>query len=101
MLTGATILLSMLLSAPAFADAEAEQTAKNLCAGCHGPAGISTNPLWPNLAGQKAGYTAKQLRDYRDGIRVDPSMNGISQPLTDAQITKLAELYAKLPAAGE
>ena len=23
------------------------------CSGCHGANGISANPLWPNLAGQK------------------------------------------------
>ena len=81
-------------------DAAAGKGKFAVCAGCHGPTGISTNPLWPNLAGQKAEYAAKQLRDYRDGTRVDPSMNGLSAPLTDAQIEALAEYYAKLPAGG-
>ncbi len=27
----------------------ATDKAETLCAGCHGPEGISTNPLWPNL----------------------------------------------------
>lgn len=83
---------------PVLADAEAEQTAKNLCAGCHGPQGISTNPLWPNIAGQKDQYAAKQLRAFRDGTRIDPSMNGLSQTLTDAQIDALAAHYARMPA---
>ena len=94
----AAILLSALLSMPALADAEAEQTAKNMCAGCHGPAGISTNPLWPNIAGQKDQYAVKQLRAFRDGTRTDPVMNGLSQGLTDAQIDALAAYYSKLPA---
>jgi cytochrome c553 len=93
-------LLPLMLSLPALAESEAEQTAKNLCAGCHGPDGISTNPLWPNLAGQKDQYTAKQLQAYRDGTRVDPNMNGISQTLTDAQIDALAAYYAKQPGGG-
>jgi len=93
-------LLPMMLSMPTLAESEAEQTAKNLCAGCHGPNGISTNPLWPNLAGQKADYTAKQLRAYRDGTRPDPNMFGISQTLTDAQIEALAAYYAKQPCEG-
>jgi cytochrome c553 len=82
------------------ADTEAEQMAKTLCAGCHGPTGISTNPLWPNLAGQHAAYTAKQLRDFRDGAREDPNMSGLSQTLTDRQIEALAAYYAELPEQG-
>ena len=93
-------LLAMMLSMPAYADAESEQTAKTLCAGCHGPYGISTNPIWPNLAGQKAEYTAIQLRAYRDGTRSDPNMSGLTAPLSDAQIQALAEYYAKLPGGG-
>jgi cytochrome c553 len=96
----AAAILPMLVSWSAQAETEAEQTAKNLCAGCHGPTGISTNPLWPNLAGQQDQYTAKQLRAYRDGTRSDPTMSGISQPLTDAQIDALAAYYAKQPADG-
>jgi cytochrome c553 len=76
------------------ADADAVQMAKNLCAGCHGPQGVSTNELWPNLAGQKAGYTAKQLRAYRDGTRTDPNMSGLSMTLTDELIDHLAAYYA-------
>lgn len=88
--------LSLTVGAPAFADADAIQTAKNLCAGCHGPTGISTNELWPNLAGQKAAYTAKQLKAYRDGTRSDPNMSGLSSTLTDEEIEELAEYYANL-----
>lgn len=88
--------LAITLSSGMAADADAEQMAKTLCAGCHGPQGISTNELWPNLAGQKAGYTAQQLRAYRDGTRNDPNMNGLSSTLTDEQIENLADYYARL-----
>jgi len=95
----AAIIGCIVLGQPALADADAEQTAKNLCAGCHGPDGVSTNPLWPNIAGQKAQYTAKQLMAFRAGTRADPSMNGLSQTLSDAQIDALAAYYASMPAA--
>jgi cytochrome c553 len=88
--------LLLLAGMPVHANDEAEQTAKTLCAGCHGPAGISTNDLWPNLAGQKAGYTAQQLKAYRDATRVDVNMNGLVQNFTDEQIAALAAYYAKL-----
>jgi cytochrome c553 len=35
-----------------------------LCQGCHGEDGNSTDPIIPKLAGQYANYIAKQLRNY-------------------------------------
>jgi cytochrome c553 len=96
----AVLCSTALFSTAVIADAAAEQTAKNLCAGCHGPNGISTNPLWPNLAGQKAEYAAKQLRAFRDGTRTDPVMNPLSVQLTDAQIDALAVYYSRMPGGG-
>ena len=93
-------LITLSAAGLANADTEAEQMARTLCAGCHGPTGISTNPLWPNLAGQQSDYTAKQLRDYRDGKREDPNMNSLTLTLTDQQIKALADYYAKLPDRG-
>ncbi|MFW2403989.1 MAG: c-type cytochrome [Gammaproteobacteria bacterium] len=92
-------IVATLLMTPAMAESEAEQLARTLCAGCHGPYGISTNDLWPNLAGQKAGYTAKQLRDYRDGNRNDPNMNALVQTFSDTQIEEMAAYYARQPAS--
>jgi len=88
--------LSLSASCVFAADADAVQMAKNLCAGCHGPQGVSTNELWPNIAGQKAGYTAKQLRAYRDGTRTDPNMTALSSALTDELIEDLAAFYATM-----
>lgn len=97
----ATMAITLLCdTGSALADADAEQMAKNVCAGCHGPDGISTNPLWPNLAGQKAPYLAKALHDFRDGTRTDPNMSSLSKTLSDEQIKELAAYYAKLPAGG-
>ena len=66
------------------------------CAGCHGPDGISANPLWPNLAGQKAAYLVKQLKAFRDGARQDPMMSAMARPLSDADIENLARYYSSL-----
>ena len=55
------------------ADGKADYAALG-CAGCHGAAGISASPIWPNLAGQKAAYTVKQLKDFQSGARKDASM---------------------------
>jgi len=66
------------------------------CAGCHGAQGISSNPLWPNLAGQQAGYLVKQLVAFRDGSRSDPMMTLMARPLTDTDIQNLAAWYSSL-----
>jgi cytochrome c553 len=93
-----TLPVLALISLPAFAggDAAAGKAKAGVCAGCHGPNGISTNPMWPSLAGQKEQYLAKQMRDFRDGKRADPVMGPMAQGLSDADIENLAAYYAGL-----
>lgn len=78
------------------ADAAAGKAKSATCAGCHGPAGVSANPLWPNLAGQKAAYLAKQMKAFRDGERKDPMMSPMAKPLSDTDIENLAAYYSSL-----
>ena len=96
----AIAILAMILSAPAFAagDAAAGKAKSTVCAACHGPAGISTAPIWPNLAGQKEAYLVKQMKDYRDGKRQDASMAPMVMNLTDQDIEDLAAFYSSQPA---
>jgi cytochrome c553 len=71
-----------------------------VCASCHGPVGISPVPSYPNIAGQKALYLEYALRRYRTGERGGDQagmMYTVTQPLTDADITELANYYASLP----
>lgn len=77
-------------------DATAGKAKSATCAGCHGPAGISNNPLWPNLAGQKEAYLVKQMKAFRDGTRTDPMMAPMAKPLTDEDIANLATYYSGL-----
>jgi cytochrome c553 len=62
------------------------------CAACHGPAGAGNGPAgFPALAGQNAGYTALQLRAYRDGSRATDEgygqmMRGIAAAMSDEDI---------------
>lgn len=64
------------------------------CAACHGAAGVSSNPQWPSLAGQKAGYLATQIRAFRDGDRVNALMAPMMVGITDKDIVDLASYYA-------
>jgi len=95
--TAAALSLGALLTTTAFAgDVAAGKAKAMMCAGCHGPAGISNNDMWPNLAGQKEGYLASALRDYRSGARANPMMTGMAKPLSDADIANLAAYFASL-----
>jgi len=94
--TAALALLGVVGSAQA-ADAAAGKAKFGVCAGCHGPAGVSANPMWPNLAGQKDAYVKKQLHAFRDGTRKDPLMSPMAKPLSDADIDNLAAYVSSLP----
>jgi cytochrome c553 len=100
LILAALAVFSVSLDAAAGDAKAAADKARTLCAGCHGPNGVSTNPLWPNLAGQQAGYLAKAMHDYKGGQRNDPVMSGIAGTLTDAEMDDLAAYFAALPPDG-
>ena len=78
------------------ADIAAGKAKSATCAACHGANGIANIPMYPNLAGQKAMYTAKQLKAFRDGSRKDPVMAGMAKNLSDADIANLSAYYESL-----
>ena len=95
----ATVSSLLLVSANvgmAAGDAAAGKAKAATCAGCHGANGISSNPLWPNLAGQKDAYLVKQMKAFRDGSRNDPMMSPMAKPLSDADIDNLAAYFSSL-----
>jgi len=66
------------------------------CGGCHGADGNSANPSWPKLAGQHAGYIAKQLADFKAGKkRSDPLMVGQVASLSSQDMADIAAYFAK------
>jgi cytochrome c553 len=75
-------------------DAAAGKALANNCTACHGATGIATNPAWPHLAGQKAGYLVNVLKAFRGGLRKDPMMAAVVRGLSDADIDNLAAYYA-------
>lgn len=68
-----------------------------VCTACHGEAGISSAPMWPNLAGQHRDYLAQAIARYRDKARQDPVMQGQVAALTDQDITELAAYFSAQP----
>ena len=100
MKTLATAVISSILLAASGSvlagDAAAGKAKAASCAGCHGANGISSNPLWPNLAGQQSGYLVKQMKAFRDGTRSDPMMSPMAKPLSDADIENIAAYFSSL-----
>lgn len=65
------------------------------CVACHGVDGNGgADPTWPKLAGQSPEYLAKQLVDFKSGVRKNPIMNGMAAGLTPQDINNIAAYYA-------
>lgn len=91
------VAATVLMSAPTFAaDVAAGKAKAAMCSACHGAAGISAVPMYPNLAGQKEMYIAKQLKDFKSGMRKDPVMAPMAMGLSDEDIANIAAYYASL-----
>ena len=92
------IIALVMNSSMAFAggDAAAGKARAAACSACHGVNGISANDIWPNLAGQKAGYLVAQMKAFRDGQRKNPMMSPMAAPLSDTDIDNLAAYYSSL-----
>lgn len=95
----ATALLA-LFGLPAFAasgDAEVGRKKSEPCKACHGEAGISVSPDFPNLAGQHQDYLATAINHYKNGKRKNAIMQGQVANLTQRDILDLTAYYSRLP----
>jgi cytochrome c553 len=77
------------------------QEKAHVCAACHNQTGISTTPLWPNIAGQHKKYLIKQITEIRDNTRQVPEMHAFVKSLSDKDIYEIAEYFSsQKPAVG-
>jgi cytochrome c553 len=83
------------------ADLAAGKAKSALCLACHNANGISTNPLYPNLAGQQSAYLAKQMLAFRGGQRQNATMTPMMKLLSDADIQNLAAYFSALANCGK
>lgn len=91
------VAATVMIASPAFAaDVAAGKAKSATCAACHGATGISAVPMYPNLAGQKEIYLAKQLKDFKSGARKDPVMGAMAMPLSPEDIANISAYYASL-----
>lgn len=100
---GLLVCLTLGFSSAAVAqgDAEAGKAKSLTCAACHGVDGNSALDMNPTLAGQHAGYLAKQLNEFKlasetggqEG-RNNAIMNGQAAMLSEQDIVDLAAYFA-------
>jgi len=72
--------------------------AQEACLACHGPDGNSVTPGIPSIAGQPKLFLETQLVLIREELRPAPQMLPIVKGMKDAEISRLAEHFSKLPA---
>lgn len=73
---------------------EAGKAPAATCTGCHGDAGVSSNPATPSLAGQDAEYLVDATRAYVNGSRKDDSMKAPAAALDDKALRDAAAYFA-------
>jgi cytochrome c553 len=76
----------------AIADAAPEKA--QICAGCHGEAGVPQDKATPTIWGQNEGYLYIELRDFKSGARKNDIMSGIAGDLSKDDMKALAKYFA-------
>ena len=67
------------------------------CASCHSPNGAGIPAQYPRLGGQHAQYTASQLVQFRDGVRLNSlQMTGVAAKLNDREIKAVSDYISGL-----
>lgn len=88
--------LTMFAMSANAADIEAGKAKSMACTSCHGANGISSSPMIPNLAGQKAAYLAKAIRDFKTGERKNGMMSSVVGMIADSDIDNVAAYFASM-----
>lgn len=93
------MLLGLIISVPAWAigpgDPSAGKEKSQSCAACHGADGNSPSDMYPKLAGQNAGYIAKQLAAFKNGDRENALMSPMAANLSAEDMADLGAYYAE------
>jgi cytochrome c553 len=80
-------------------DAQAGKAVAVTCAACHGEAGRSTSPTFPNLAGQHPDFLVDALKAFKSGTRKNDMMTPMVAALNEADIRNVAAYFSKFSCA--
>ncbi|MEL4179650.1 c-type cytochrome [Roseateles sp. PN1] len=100
----AFVLPGLLVSSIAFANeatapskpdlAKGQAISTQVCAACHTADGSRGLPANPILQGQHPEYLAKQLTEFKSGVRKNAVMQGMAATVSDEDIKHVAAFYA-------
>ena len=82
--------------AAAVGNERALEIVEQKCHLCHGKNGEASSAIYPRLAGQHATYIAKQLSDFKNGLRKG-TMNEMAADLTPDEMVALGKYFAGQP----
>lgn len=92
------LALAAALPAARAADlSRAVEIVEGKCFICHGIEGESSSPVFPRLAGQHAGYVARQLADYKAGKRKNDTMQSMVTDLSADDFRLLGMYFESKP----
>jgi cytochrome c553 len=94
--TSHVVVTSEMLTKPSQVSIGRGATLAQRCAICHGPQGVS-DANSPNLAGQFAAVTYKELDDFKSGARTSVVMAPFAANLSDQDMVDIAAYYSYLP----
>jgi cytochrome c553 len=94
--TSNVVMTSEMLTKPNQVSIGRGATLAQRCAICHGPQGVS-DANSPNLAGQFAAVTYKELNDFKTGARVNVVMSPFAATMSNQDMLDVAAYYAYLP----
>jgi cytochrome c553 len=94
--TSNVVMTSEMLTRPSQVSIGRGATLAQRCAICHGPQGVS-DANSPNLAGQFAAVTYKELNDFKTGARVNAVMSPFAVNMSNQDMLDLAAYYSYLP----
>jgi len=97
---GCVLACSVAVGTASAGDAALGAQKAAVCGACHGMTGSSVNPEWPSLAGQHESYIVGQLKQFRQGVRVNPLMTPMAVALSEADMQDLGAHFAQQTPAG-
>ena len=94
-----TVLVCGLTALAATARAESIEDKAQICAACHGEAGVPPEQDFPApvIWGQNLGYLFFQLRDFKSGARKSDQMGPIVEALAPADLMALSKYFSAKP----
>jgi cytochrome c553 len=90
----AAVALSLVVATVA-AHAQSIDQKAQLCAACHGTAGVPVQNNIPVISGQQLGYLFIELRDFKSGARKNDMMSPIAQGLDQSDLLPLATYFSQ------